>query len=66
MVAGARNHLQADRPLEFRFEIVICLLRVAEEVVVAEAAACWLNLSVGLSLPAMWAARRRTLEGMRR
>ena len=23
VVAGARNHLQADRPLEFRFEIVI-------------------------------------------
>jgi len=23
MVAGARNHLQADRPLEFRFEIVV-------------------------------------------
>jgi len=23
LVAGARNHLQADRPLEFRFEIVI-------------------------------------------
>jgi hypothetical protein len=23
IVAGARNHLQADRPLEFRFEIVI-------------------------------------------
>jgi len=22
-IAGARNHLQADRPLEFRFEIVI-------------------------------------------
>ena len=23
VVAGARNHLQADRPLTFRFEIVI-------------------------------------------